>query len=499
MAENRESMTLTTSQDTLTQYEIVIGLEVHCQLQTHTKIFAADANQFGNDPNTNISVITLAHPGTLPKLNKKAVEYAVRMGIACGCDITRRTIFDRKNYFYPDLPKGYQLSQDKAPICVGGEIPVRFKDKLGQFIEKTVKIHHIHLEEDAGKSVHDGAETDTLLDYNRAGTPLIEMVTDPCIGSAEEAGAFLTAVRQLVRFIDICDGNMEEGSLRCDLNISVRPKGANYFGTKVEVKNMNSIRNVMKAVETEFKRQVAMVERGATILQETRMFAPETGETYGMRVKETMNDYRYFPEPDLAPVLISEEWLTQIKQQMPPIPQAMYERFTRIYRLSAQHAATLTDTKDVALYFEELSAILGNFQVAANWVLGPVKNFLNENPDATADRYPLSPQQLSEVIKLVETNQISHTTATQKLLPLLLDHPAQSPLELAQSHQWLQNSNADALESIIDEVLAAMPDKVQEYRKGKKGLLGLFVGEVMKKSKGSADPKVVNQLLAKKL
>ncbi|MCU0338307.1 MAG: Asp-tRNA(Asn)/Glu-tRNA(Gln) amidotransferase subunit GatB [Spirosomaceae bacterium] len=489
-------MTLTHPQ---TQYEIVIGLEVHCQLQTQTKIFAADANQFGCEPNTNISVITLAHPGTLPKLNKKAVEYAVRMGIACGCNITQHTIFDRKNYFYPDLPKGYQLSQDKAPICVGGAIAVRFKDKTGQNVEKTVKIHHIHLEEDAGKSVHDGSDTDTLLDYNRAGTPLIEMVTDPCIGSAEEAGAFLTAVRQLVRFIDICDGNMEEGSLRCDLNISVRPQGATYFGTKVEVKNMNSIRNVMKAVETEYKRQVAMVERGEPILQETRMFDPETGETFGMRVKETMNDYRYFPEPDLAPVFISDEWMAEIEQNMPPVPQVMYERFTRIYKLSPQHAATLTDTKDVALYFEELSAIVGHFQIAANWVLGPVKMFLNENPEATATQYPLSPRQLSEVIKLVEANQISHTTATQKLLPILLENPAQSPLELAQQNNWLQNSNADALESIIDDVLASMPEKLQEYRKGKKGLLGLFVGEVMKKTKGSADPKVVNQLLAKKL
>ncbi|MCA0232775.1 MAG: Asp-tRNA(Asn)/Glu-tRNA(Gln) amidotransferase subunit GatB [Bacteroidetes bacterium] len=491
--------TLTLSPEVLAKYEIVIGLEVHCQLQTQTKIFAADANQFGSNPNTNISVITLAHPGTLPKLNKKAVEYAVRMGIACGCEITRHTIFDRKNYFYPDLPKGYQLSQDKAPICVGGGIPVSFKDKAGKTVERTVKIHHIHLEEDAGKSVHDGAATDTLLDYNRAGTPLIEMVTDPCIGSAEEAGAFLTAVRQLVRFIDICDGNMEEGSLRCDLNISVRLKGATEFGTKVEVKNMNSIRNVMKAVETEFPRQVQMVENGETILQETRMFDPETGETSGMRMKETMNDYRYFPEPDLAPVFISDEWMNQIQAEMPPLPRVLFEKFTTQYGLSAGHATTLVDTKDVAFYFEALGAACGNYQAAANWVLGPVKTFLNENNDATAEQFPLSPAQLAEIIKLVESNQVSHTTASQKLLPVLLENPSLSPLDVAQQNNWLQNSDAGALETIVDEVLASMPDKVKEFKKGKKGLMGLFVGEVMKKSKGSADPKVVNQLLGQKL
>lgn len=491
--------TLTISPEVLAKYEIVIGLEVHCQLQTNTKIFAADANQFGSEPNTNISVITLAHPGTLPKLNKKAVEFAVRMGLACGCSITRNTIFDRKNYFYPDLPKGYQLSQDKAPICVGGEIPVTFKEKNGKTVEKTVKIHHIHLEEDAGKSVHDGAISDTLLDYNRAGTPLIEMVTDPCIGSAEEAGAFLTAVRQLVRFIDICDGNMEEGSLRCDLNLSVRPKGVLTLGTKVEVKNMNSIRNVMKAVETEYRRQVEMVENGETILQETRMFDPETGETSGMRVKESMNDYRYFPEPDLAPVFISDEWMTQIQTEMPPLPRQLFEKFTTQYGLSVGHATTLTDTKDVATYFEALGSASGNYQTAANWVLGPVKTYLNENSEATAEDFPLTTAQLAEVIKLVENNQVSHTTASQKLLPILLENPSLNALEVAQQNNWLQNSDASALEGIVDEVLAAMPDKVQEFKKGKKGLMGLFVGEVMKKSKGSADPKIVNQLLGKKL
>ena len=485
--------------ETLAKYEIVIGLEVHCQLQTQTKIFATDANQFGAEPNTNVGVLTLAHPGTLPKLNKKAVEYAIRMGLACGCDITRHTIFDRKNYFYPDLPKGFQTSQDKFPICVGGGVAVKFKGKNGQLCERTVQVHHIHLEEDAGKSVHDSAETDTLLDYNRAGTPLIEMVTEPCIGSAEEAGAFLTAVRQLVRFIDICDGNMEEGSLRCDLNISVRLWGNQKLGTKVEVKNMNSIKNVMRAVEVEFRRQVEMLENGETILMETRSYDPETNQTQGMRLKETMNDYRYFPEPDLAPVVISDEWLAKIQAEMPPLPRELFDKFTHQYGLSSNHAAVLTDSKDVALYFEALGQATGNYQAAANWTIGPVKTYLNENNDLTASQFPVSIQTLADLIQLVEQNKVSNSTATQKILPLLLQDSTQNPLELAQQNNWLQNSDAGELEQIIDQVLAAMPDKVQEFKKGKKGLMGLFVGEIMKRSQGSADPKVVNQLLDKKL
>lgn len=274
----------------VSRYELVIGLEVHCQLQTKSKIFSSDANTFGADPNSNISVITLAHPGTLPKLNRRAVEFAIRIGLACGSAITRRNIFARKNYFYPDLPKGYQLSQDKGPICVGGGILVKAKDAAGQLAERIIEIHHIHLEEDAGKSIHDNAGGDatvTRLDYNRAGTPLIEMVTDPVIRSADEAGQFLTEVRRLVRYLDICDGNMEEGSLRCDVNISIRPPGETKLGTKVEVKNMNSIRNVQRAVETEFRRQVDLLETGGRIIQETRSFDADTGQTIGMREKET--------------------------------------------------------------------------------------------------------------------------------------------------------------------------------------------------------------------
>ena len=476
------------------KYETVIGLEVHCQLMTNTKIFAADQNLFGSQPNQNISVITLAHPGTLPKLNKKAVEFAVKMGLACGCDITRKTIFDRKNYFYPDLPKGYQVSQDKAPICVGGQIHISTSKG-----ERTIAIHHIHLEEDAGKSVHDGSTTDTLLDYNRAGTPLIEMVTNPDLRSGEEAGQFLTEVRRMVRYLDVCDGNMEEGSLRCDLNVSIRPFGQDEYGTKVEIKNMNSIRNVMRAVDFEVKRQAEMLESGQTIVQETRMFDADNGHTYSMRLKETMNDYRYFPEPDLAPVIISDEWLVDIQANLPELPRQLFEKFTTQYNLSPNHASTLTDSKEVANYFERLSAVTNNYQTAANWAIGPVKSYLNENIDQTANDFPVSAEQLGKLILMVEKNSVSYSIATQKILPILLKNPEQNPETIAIENNWLQNSDSASLEQIIDEVLAAMPDKVAEYQKGKKGLLGLFVGEVMKKSKGTADPKITNQLVVSKL
>ncbi len=479
------------------RYELVIGLEVHCQLQTESKLFAADANRFGADPNTNISVITLAHPGTLPKINRRAVEFAVRMGLACGSTITRHNIFARKNYFYPDLPKGYQLSQDKGPICVGGSIPVSLKDATGHSIERIVQIHHIHLEEDAGKSIHEGNEPVTRLDYNRAGTPLIEMVTDPVLRSAEEAGQFLTEVRRLVRYLDICDGNMEEGSLRCDVNISIRPHGAAALGTKVEVKNMNSIRNVQRAVEAEFLRQVGLLDSGGRIIQETRSFDVETGRTVGMREKETMNDYRYFPDPDLAPVMISDAWLEQIRAEMPSLPRDLYQKFTTHYGLPDYDAALLTDARELADFYEAVCRETTHYKQASNWVMGPVKGQLTEK--TMRDRqFPVSAGQLAALVNLIAGGDISQSAAQQVFL-LLVDQPDATPLVLATGANLLQNRNTDALQTLVEEVLTAWPDKVQQYQKGKKNLLGLFVGEVMKKSKGSADPKLVNELILKQL
>lgn len=484
--------------DVLTQYEAVVGLEVHCQLLTNSKIFAADANAFGAEPNTNISVITLAHPGTLPKVNRRAVEFAVRMGLACNSEITRHNVFARKNYFYPDLPKGYQLSQDKGPICVGGGILVKTKDsQTGEAYETTIQLHHIHLEEDAGKSIHDADPTATCLDYNRAGTPLIEMVTEPCIRTADEAGQFLTEVRRLVRYLDICDGNMEEGSLRCDVNVSIRPKRATHLGTKVEVKNLNSIRNVMRAVDAEFQRQVEVTEAGGQIVQETRTFDASTGRSTAMREKETMNDYRYFPDPDLTPVVISDAWLADIRAQMPTLPTELYQKFRTQYELPDYDAALLTDAKELAEYYEAVCQHTTNYKAASNWIMGPVKSQLNEK--TLRDRqFPVSAERLAALITLIDTGTVSQTAA-QQVFVLMQDQSDARPADLAQAYGLVQNRNTDALQTLVEEVLTSWPDKVEQYRKGKKNLLGMFVGEVMKKSKGSADPKLVNELIVKRL
>lgn len=486
------------SPEVLSQYEAVIGLEVHCQLLTQSKIFAADANAFGSEPNTNISVITLGHPGTLPKLNRKAIDYAIRMGLACGSSITRHNVFARKNYFYPDLPKGYQLSQDKGPICVGGGILVNVKNPItGEPYQTTIQIHHIHLEEDAGKSIHDGNDWATQLDYNRAGTPLIEMVTDPCIHTADEAGQYLTEVRRLVRYLDICDGNMEEGSLRCDVNVSIRPKGATHLGTKVEVKNLNSIRNVMRAVDSEFLRQVELTETNGRIVQETRTFDAATGLSYAMREKETMNDYRYFPDPDLTPVVISDAWLADVQASMPMLPAALYQKFTTVYGLPDYDAALLTDARELADYYEAVCVYTTNYKAASNWIMGPVKGQLNEKT-LRDRRFPVSAGQLASLINLIDNGTVSQTAA-QQVFALMTGQPDAQPSAIAKANGLEQNRNTDALQTLVEEVLAAWPDKVEQYRKGKKNLLGLFVGEVMKKSKGSADPKLVNELLAKTL
>jgi aspartyl-tRNA(Asn)/glutamyl-tRNA(Gln) amidotransferase subunit B len=479
------------------KYEIVIGLEVHCQLSTASKIFATDTNKFGSEPNTNISVITLGHPGVLPKLNKKAVEYAIRMGLACDCDITRNNYFDRKNYFYPDLPKGYQISQDKFPICKGGAVKIRLKDGKA-YKEHSLALHHIHLEEDAGKSVHDASDAFTLLDYNRAGTPLVEIVSEPCMHSAEEAGNYLTEIRKIVRYLDICDGNMEEGSMRADLNISLREFGATEFGTKVEIKNMNSIKNLQRAVEFEYKRQEKMLDSGEKIIQETRMFDADNGHTYSMRLKETMNDYRYFPEPDLAPLRISEEWLNEIKAKMPALPHELLEKFIKEYGILDEHAVVLTEAKEMADYFLETCKLTQNYKAVSNWMTSTIRGYLNEKSIEITE-FSLKPSQLAEIISLVDANKISSSAAAQKLFPLMLENPSVSALSLAESNNLIQESNTDTLQALINEVLASNEAKVKEYKSGKKGLLGMFVGEVMKKSKGSADPKRTNELLMQAL
>ena len=482
------------SEEVKGKYELVVGLEVHAQLLTASKMYNSDSTEYGNMPNTNISVITLGHPGTLPKVNKKAVEFAIKMGLACNSEITRRNIFARKNYFYPDLPKGYQLTQDKGPICVGGTVPI----VLASGEKKNIALTRIHMEEDAGKSIHLAGEVDTLVDFNRAGVPLIEIVSEPDMRSSEEAYNFLVEIKKLVRYLDICDGNMEEGSLRCDANVSVRLKGSAELGKKVEVKNMNSFRNVGRAIEHEFERQVAMLEKGETILSETRTFDATTGTTSGMRTKEDMNDYRYFPEPDLSPVVVSEEWLNSIRETMPSLPAALYERFVSEFGLPEYDAGVLTDTKEIALYFEELCKETGNYKAASNWVMGPVKSYLNELT-LSIQEFPINTKQLAELITLVDEGKVSFSVASQNIYPELLKDSFKSGLQIAQELNLIQESDEGSLKPIVEKVLAENTAKVAEYKSGKKGLMGMFMGQVMKQSKGKADPKVASRLLTELL
>jgi aspartyl-tRNA(Asn)/glutamyl-tRNA(Gln) amidotransferase subunit B len=476
------------------KYEAVIGLEIHIQLNTLSKAYSSDSAEFGNLPNTNVSVISLGHPGTLPMANKKVIESAVKLGLACKCNITEFNGYARKNYFYADLPKGYQITQDKTPICTGGYITI--KNKEG--VEKRINLTRIHMEEDAGKSIHDQDPFDSLIDLNRAGVPLLEMVSEPEIKTSEEAYQYVTEVRKLVRYLEICDGNMEEGSMRCDANISIMPKGSKVFGTKVEVKNMNSIRNVQRAIEYEIKRQAEMLEKGEIIKQETRSFDAVAGTTFSLRSKEGADDYRYFPEPDLQPVIVTEEYKQKIKAVLPPLPDELFKKYTEDFKLSSYDAGVLTESKEIALYFEELSKHCSNHKAAANWVMGDIKSFLNERA-LHISNFPLTPKAIASLINLIEEGKVSHSAASQKIFPILIENPSKSPLEIAQENNLIQESNADSILPMIEEVIAKYPEKVEEYRAGKKGLLGLFVGEVMKLSKGKADPKMTNQLVREKL
>lgn len=504
------------------KYEPVIGLEVHIQLLTKSKAYASDSTEFGDIPNTNVSVITLGHPGTLPKANKKVLEFAVRLGIACNANITRENHYARKNYFYPDLPKGYQITQDKTPICTGGYITIKAPSPpRGESKEmhsqgsppsgemegaKRINLTRIHWEEDAGKSIHDMDPFDTLIDLNRAGVPLLEMVSEPEIASGEEAYKYLTEVRKLVRYLDICDGNMEEGSLRCDANISVRLKGAKDFGKRTEVKNMNSIRNVQKAIDYEIKRQIDLIEQDQTFEQETRSFDATTGTTFSLRSKEFAHDYRYYPEPDLQPVVVEQEYIAEVKKTLPPLPAELFKKYTKEFGLSEYDAGVLTDTKEIALYFEKLTTHSGSpkgvekvsYKTASNWVTGPVKSYLNENA-VGIDKFPLLPEQIAKLIQIVEEGRVSHSVASQKIFPVLVLNPEKSPIKIAEEMNLIQESDTDSLKEFAKKAIAKYPEKVTEYKGGKAGLIGLFMGEVMKLSKGKADPKIANQIVKEML
>jgi aspartyl-tRNA(Asn)/glutamyl-tRNA(Gln) amidotransferase subunit B len=474
------------------KYEAVIGLEIHAQLATRSKLFCGDATSFGAAPNTHVSPITLGHPGTLPKTNKKAVEYAIKMGIACQCTIAKDNYFARKNYFYPDLPKGYQISQHTTPICIGGKVPIVVNEK-----EVVIDLNRIHLEEDAGKSIHELSETDTFIDLNRAGTPLIEIVTEPCLHSAEEAFQYVTEIRKLVRWLDVCDGNMEEGSLRCDANVSVRLKGEKTLGTKVEVKNLNSIRNIKKAIEFEINRLMHMIENGETIIQQTRSFNADNDTTFAIRDKEDANDYRYFPDPDLAPFHLTDEYIQEIANALPALPNQLKKHWKETLGLNNYDIEQLCENKQEADFYAKWIEQTKHYKAAANWILGPIRELVHEEHASYESLITLLPY-LSELLQMVDEGKVNFSIASSKIFKEIVKAP-QSPLQYATEHNLLQTNSTDEIEAWVDQVLESSPEKVAEYKKGKKGLIGVFIGDVKKISKGKADPKITTKILEEKL
>jgi len=471
-------------------YDIVVGLEVHIQLKTKSKLFCADATDFGAEPNTQVSVISLAHPGTLPMLNSEAINMAVLLGLALDCTISPVGHFDRKHYFYPDLPKGYQTSQLTHPILEGGKLDIGGGQQ--------VAIHHVHLEEDAGKSIHDLYPNLSCIDLNRAGMPLLELVTEPVIHSSDEAFAFLTRLRKLVRWLGICDGNMEEGSLRADANISVKPAGTTVLGTKVEVKNLNSIRNVKRAIESEAARQIALLESGEKVIQQTRGYDADTNTTQPQRDKEEANDYRYFPCPDIPPFTISAEQVARQKQLMPELPEAMAHRFQQQFQLSEQDAAMLTEEPELATYFQEVLKSTSHTKATANWLNGPVRATLNQHGLDWND-WNLPAATLAGIVNIVAEGNVDFSQAAAKLLPAALEEPNGNMADLAAKLGIVAEKDDAQIAGWVKEVIGKMPKEVATYKQGKKNLLGLFIGEVKKLSKGKADPKTTKQLLEDEL
>jgi len=479
-------------------YEPVIGLEVHAQLLTKSKVFCGCSTRFGNPPNTNVCPICLGLPGVLPVLNRQAVEFAIRMALATSSSIAPRSVFARKNYFYPDLPKGYQISQYDQPICTNGfvEIEVEPNDRS----PRRIGIVRIHLEEDAGKSIHD-RDQDTLVDINRCGVPLLEIVSAPDIRSPREASLYLRKIRQIVTYLGICDGNMEEGNLRCDANISVRKQGEGTYGTKTELKNMNSFRNVERALEFEFSRQVRLLENNDRIEQETLLWDAQRNVAVSMRTKEEAHDYRYFPEPDLVPVVISEKWVEEVRAALPEHPTSRRDRFIRQYGLPPYDAGVLTAEKEFADYFEEVVRALGGtgnveYKQASNWVMTEVLRVVGEDRPLRGD-FPISPARLARLIILVANGTVSGRIAKDVFADMLL--VADDPQVIVERKGLAQLSDEPMLEKIIDEILVHYPSHIEQYRAGNEKLLGFFVGRVMEATKGKANPALVNKILLKKL
>ncbi|MGM0856001.1 MAG: Asp-tRNA(Asn)/Glu-tRNA(Gln) amidotransferase subunit GatB [Pseudomonadota bacterium] len=479
------------------QWETVIGLEVHVQLATHSKIFSGASTAFGAEPNSQACAVDLGLPGVLPVLNEQAVAMAVQFGLAVHADIPEVSVFDRKNYFYPDLPKGYQTSQMYHPIVGPGEVEITLDDDT----TKRIRIHHAHLEEDAGKSLHEDFHGMTGIDLNRAGTPLLEIVSEPDMRSAKEAAAYLKAIHSIVTYLGISDGNMAEGSMRCDVNVSVRPKGQETFGTRAEIKNVNSFRFVEKAIAFEVERQIELIEDGGTVIQETRLFDPERDETRSMRTKEEANDYRYFPCPDLLPVVLDQAYLDHLRSQLPELPADKRERFQHALGLSAYDAAVLSASRDMAEYFEEVHRVCGDAKQAANWVQGELSGALNRESLSIADS-PVSAVQLGELVQRVLDDTINGKAAKQ-VFQALWHGEGDSADAVIEAKGLKQVTDTGAIEAMIDQVIADSPAQVAQYcdaepeKRGK--MIGYFVGQVMKASRGTANPQQVNGLLKDKL
>jgi len=472
-------------------FESVIGLEVHAQLKTNTKIFCGCSTEFGAPPNTHVCPVCLGMPGVLPVLNKKVVEYTLRMALATHCTIGRESRFARKNYFYPDLPKGYQISQYELPIAEHGFVDIELEDQ-----NKRIGITRIHMEEDAGKLIHDPARPVSRVDYNRTGVPLMEIVSEPDLRSPEEAGAYLRKLRTILRYLEISDGNMEEGSFRCDANVSIRPHGTETLGTRTELKNLNSFKHVENALHYEIRRQQVILGEGGTIVQETRLWNQEKNRTLSMRGKEEAHDYRYFPDPDLLPLVIDDTWIESVREGLPELPDDKRRRFISDYKLPSYDADLLTSSRELAEYFEACARSGAPTKQISNWIMGPLLGLLNADGKTIGDS-PVSSENLAELVRLIDEDTISG-----KIAKTVFDDMARtgaSPKQIVKEKSLVQVTDTDAIEKVVDRVLTASEKEVEAYKGGKTKLLGFFVGQVMKETRGKANPKMVNEILRKKL
>ncbi|ACN16225.1 GatB [Desulforapulum autotrophicum HRM2] len=474
------------------QFEPVIGLEVHAQLDTETKIFCSCSTGFGASPNAHTCPVCTGMPGVLPVLNKKAVTYAIRTGLATNCKVANESRFDRKNYFYPDLPKGYQITQFAAPIAEHGHLTIELDDGS----EKRIGITRIHMEEDAGKLIHDPDRPRSMVDLNRTGIPLVEIVSEPDLRTPKEAGSYLRKLHAIVRYIGVCNGNMEEGSFRCDANISLRPVGRKAFGTRTELKNLNSFRNVEKAIAYEIQRQTYVLEEGGEVIQETRLWDTANNKTVSMRSKEEAHDYRYFPEPDLVPLIVDDRWMEEVRQSLPELPDAKRQRFMDDYAMTAYDASVLTSSIALADFFEQTAKEINEPKLAANWIMGPVLALLKDQ-ETTITSLPITADALAELLKLIEAGKINANAA--KTIFDRMVTTSEGPGKIVEEMGLEQVSDQGELETIVAEVLKANPDEVESYLGGKTKLMGFFMGQIMKKSRGKADPKIVTQILKQRL